>query len=425
MLLNATVNISVFFDSDPNVEDYYYYSNFLDSNDTTENIVLNTNNNINSNTNNNNINSPEESNHSNTTKTIIIGLLLSIMILVSVVGNSLVCVAVFKVKQMRKIGNFYLVSLAIADLLVSLLVMTFALANDIMGEWVFGRPFCNVWISLDVMCSTASILNLCAISLDRYIHIRDPLHYENWMTKKRTAIIISVVWVCSFLISFLPIHLGWHSPDAASTQRTGCDLDINPIYAVISSTISFIIPCIVMLSIYCKLYSTAQQHVRNIRRTYACERYDGSLSDHKAAITLGIIMGVFLLCWTPFFVVNLTSAACKTCIPPLAFKILTWLGYANSSLNPIIYSIFNTDFREAFRRVILPNSYTANDDGYTYAPNNKEVTVSTNSTSKTITQNGSRKDSKTRLISEQSPLVKSAENKTVALVPSKPSQSKK
>ncbi|XP_014775295.1 dopamine receptor 1 [Octopus bimaculoides] len=401
MLLNATVNISVFFDSDQNVEDYYYYSNFLDSNDTTENIILNTNNNINSNINNNNINSPEETNHSNTTKTIIIGLLLSIVILVSVVGNSLVCAAVFKVKQMRKIGNFYLVSLAIADLLVSLLVMTFALANDIMGEWVFGRPFCNVWISLDVMCSTASILNLCAISLDRYIHIRDPLHYENWMTKKRTAIIISIVWVCSFLISFLPIHLGWHSPEAASTQLTGCDLDINPIYAVISSTISFIIPCIVMLSIYCKLYSTAQQHVRNIRRTYACERYDGSLSDHKAAITLGIIMGVFLLCWTPFFVVNLTSAACKTCIPPLAFKILTWLGYANSSLNPIIYSIFNTDFREAFRRVILPNSYTSNDDGYTYAPNNKEVTVSTNSSSKTITQNGSRKDSKTRLISEQ------------------------
>uniref|UniRef100_A0A0L8H5P3 G-protein coupled receptors family 1 profile domain-containing protein n=1 Tax=Octopus bimaculoides TaxID=37653 RepID=A0A0L8H5P3_OCTBM len=386
---------------DQNVEDYYYYSNFLDSNDTTENIILNTNNNINSNINNNNINSPEETNHSNTTKTIIIGLLLSIVILVSVVGNSLVCAAVFKVKQMRKIGNFYLVSLAIADLLVSLLVMTFALANDIMGEWVFGRPFCNVWISLDVMCSTASILNLCAISLDRYIHIRDPLHYENWMTKKRTAIIISIVWVCSFLISFLPIHLGWHSPEAASTQLTGCDLDINPIYAVISSTISFIIPCIVMLSIYCKLYSTAQQHVRNIRRTYACERYDGSLSDHKAAITLGIIMGVFLLCWTPFFVVNLTSAACKTCIPPLAFKILTWLGYANSSLNPIIYSIFNTDFREAFRRVILPNSYTSNDDGYTYAPNNKEVTVSTNSSSKTITQNGSRKDSKTRLISEQ------------------------
>ena len=380
MLTNATWNFSVFLESGSDQEDYYYM-NFIESNDT---------------------NLAKGKTPSSVAETVVIGVFLSIIILISIVGNSLVCVAVFKVRQMRKIGNFYLVSLAIADLLVSLLVMTFALANDIMEEWVFGRSFCSVWISLDIMCSTASILNLCAISLDRYIHIRDPLHYENWMTKKRTAIIITLVWVCSFLISFLPIHLGWHKPDSAVTNTEGCQFDINSVYAVISSTVSFIIPCIVMLSIYCKLYSTAQQHVRNIRRTYACERYDGSLSDHKAAITLGIIMGVFLLCWTPFFVVNLTAAACKTCVPPLAFKILTWLGYANSSLNPIIYSIFNTDFREAFRRIILPNSYTSNDDSYMYAPSSRDVQVSTNSASqKTLSQNGSRKDSKTRLISEQ------------------------
>lgn len=382
MLRNATWNSSVFLDSGSDQEDYYYM-NFLESNDT---LTI----------------PAKGKTPSSVAETVVIGVFLSIIILISIVGNSLVCVAVFKVRQMRKIGNFYLVSLAIADLLVSLLVMTFALANDIMEKWVFGQSFCSVWISLDIMCSTASILNLCAISLDRYIHIRDPLHYENWMTKKRTAIIITLVWVCSFLISFVPIHLGWHKPASAVTHTEGCQFDINQIYAVISSTVSFIVPCIVMLSIYCKLYSTAQQHVRNIRRTYACERYDGSLSDHKAAITLGIIMGVFLLCWTPFFVVNLTAAACKTCVPPLAFKILTWLGYANSSLNPIIYSIFNTDFREAFRRIILPNSFTSNDDSYMYAPSSRDVQVSTNSTSqKNLSQNGSRKDSKTRLISEQ------------------------
>lgn len=380
MLTNSTWNISVFPDSGSDQEDYYYM-NFLESNDT--------------------LSIPAKGKTpSSVAESVAIGVFLSIIILISIVGNSLVCVAVFKVRQMRKIGNFYLVSLAIADLLVSLLVMTFALANDIMEEWVFGHSFCSVWISLDIMCSTASILNLCAISLDRYIHIRDPLHYENWMTKKRTAIIITLVWVCSCLISFLPIHLGWHKPDSALSHTEGCQFDINPVYAVISSTVSFIIPCVVMLSIYCKLYSTAQQHVRNIRRTYACERYDGSLSDHKAAITLGIIMGVFLLCWTPFFVVNLTAAACKTCVPPLAFKIITWLGYANSSLNPIIYSIFNTDFREAFRRIILPASCTSNDDSYMYAPSSRDAQVSTTS-NKAPSQNGSRKDSKTRLITEQ------------------------
>jgi len=76
------------------------------------------------------------------------------------------------------------------------------------------------------------------------------------------------------------------------------------------------------------------------------------VSDHKAAVTLGIIMGVFLICWVPFFCVNIVAAFCKTCIPPIMFKCLTWLGYSNSAFNPIIYSIFNLEFREAFQKIL-------------------------------------------------------------------------
>lgn len=76
------------------------------------------------------------------------------------------------------------------------------------------------------------------------------------------------------------------------------------------------------------------------------------LQEHKAAITIGIIMGVFLLCWAPFFVVNVTAGLCPQCISPLLFKVLTWLGYSNSAFNPIIYSIFNVEFREAFQKTL-------------------------------------------------------------------------
>lgn len=76
------------------------------------------------------------------------------------------------------------------------------------------------------------------------------------------------------------------------------------------------------------------------------------VSDHKAAITVGVIMGVFLICWVPFFCVNIVAAFCKTCIGGQTFKILSWLGYSNSAFNPIIYSIFNTEFREAFKRIL-------------------------------------------------------------------------
>lgn len=92
-------------------------------------------------------------------------------------GNVLVCWAICADRRLRKLGNLFIVSLAVADLLVSGIVMTFALANDLMGYWAFGPQFCDAWIAMDVMCSTASILNLCAISLDRFIHIKDPLRY--------------------------------------------------------------------------------------------------------------------------------------------------------------------------------------------------------------------------------------------------------
>ncbi|KAL0276765.1 UNVERIFIED_CONTAM: hypothetical protein PYX00_004266 [Menopon gallinae] len=97
------------------------------------------------------------------------------MIFMSIAGNILVCIAIYTDRGLRRIGNLFLASLAIADLFVASLVMTFAVVNDLLEYWMFGSQFCDTWIAFDVMGSTASILNLCAISLDRYIHIKDPL----------------------------------------------------------------------------------------------------------------------------------------------------------------------------------------------------------------------------------------------------------
>lgn len=80
------------------------------------------------------------------------------------------------------------------------------------------------------------------------------------------------------------------------------------------------------------------------------------VSEHKAAITVGVIMGVFLICWVPFFCVNIVAAFCKTCINGRTFKILSWLGYSNSAFNPIIYSIFNKEFRTAFKRILTSSN---------------------------------------------------------------------
>ncbi|XP_062702906.1 dopamine receptor 1 isoform X1 [Aedes albopictus] len=323
-----------------------------------------------------------------------LGVFLSIVIFLSVAGNILVCIAIYTERSLRRIGNLFLASLAIADLFVASLVMTFAGVNDLLGYWIFGAQFCDTWVAFDVMCSTASILNLCAISLDRYIHIKDPLRYGRWVTRRVAIGTIVVIWLLAALVSFVPISLDLHRDKRDETDTSliingvkyeTCALDLTPTYAVVSSCISFYVPCIVMIGIYCRLYCYAQKHVKSIRAVtrpgeISEKRYRSirrpkpsknklklrqlahhasspyHVSDHKAAITVGVIMGVFLVCWVPFFCVNIIAAFCKTCIGPQTFKVLSWLGYSNSAFNPIIYSIFNTEFREAFKRILTTRS---------------------------------------------------------------------
>ncbi|XP_050085047.1 dopamine receptor 1 isoform X1 [Anopheles aquasalis] len=323
-----------------------------------------------------------------------LGVFLSIVIFLSVAGNILVCIAIYTERSLRRIGNLFLASLAIADLFVASLVMTFAGVNDLLGYWIFGAQFCDTWVAFDVMCSTASILNLCAISLDRYIHIKDPLRYGRWVTRRVAIGTIAVIWLLAALVSFVPVSLDLHRDKRDKTDTSlkingvkyeTCALDLTPTYAVVSSCISFYVPCIVMIGIYCRLYCYAQKHVKSIRavtrpgeiseKRYRSIRRPKSaknklklrqlaqhasspyhVSDHKAAITVGVIMGVFLICWVPFFCVNIIAAFCKTCIGQQTFKVLSWLGYSNSAFNPIIYSIFNTEFREAFKRILTSRS---------------------------------------------------------------------
>lgn len=120
----------------------------------------------------------------------------------------------------------------------------------------------------------ASILNLAAISLDRYVHIKDPLRYGRWVNKRSILGVIAVVWILAGLISFVPISLDLHRADKSEEppdmsdseqQLPTCALDLSPTYAVVSSCVSFYLPCFVMVGIYCRLYLYARKHVKNIK----------------------------------------------------------------------------------------------------------------------------------------------------------------
>ncbi|KAG7243226.1 hypothetical protein INR49_012434, partial [Caranx melampygus] len=136
-------------------------------------------------------------------------MLYSLLILAIVFGNVLVCLAVLRERSLQTTTNYLVVSLAVADLLVASLVMPWAVYLEVVGgAWLFSRLYCNIFVTLDVMMCTASILNLCAISIDRYTAVVMPVLYNTThRSRKRVFAMIATVWVLAFAVSLVSFYL--------------------------------------------------------------------------------------------------------------------------------------------------------------------------------------------------------------------------
>ncbi|EDW58939.2 uncharacterized protein Dvir_GJ10602, partial [Drosophila virilis] len=200
------------------------------------------------------------------------GFIFSSIILAAVLGNALVIISVQRNRKLRVITNYFVVSLAMADMLVALCAMTFNASVELSGgKWMFGPFMCNVYNSLDVYFSTASILHLCCISVDRYYAIVRPLEYPLNMTHRTVCFMLANVWILPALISFTPIFLGWYTTAEhlreISLHPDQCSFVVNKAYALISSSVSFWIPGVVMLVMYWRIFKEAVRQRKALSRT--------------------------------------------------------------------------------------------------------------------------------------------------------------
>ncbi|XP_050314161.1 octopamine receptor Oamb [Anthonomus grandis grandis] len=483
----------------------------------------------------------ENVNWINATALLKLAILLSIDVLV-IVGNCLVIAAVLCSSKLKLAAtNIFIASLAVADLMVGVVVLPFSSVWEVFKVWTFGWIWCRIWLAVDVWMCTASILNLCAISLDRYVAVTRPITYPSIMSKSRAKMLVAGLWVLSFVICFPPL-VGWEDSKSAKSESNASLLEDNPDcpwkcelinesgYVVYSALGSFYIPMFVMLFFYWRIYKAAVRTTQAINQGFKITGPSGNRFEHqrltlrihrgrgsstkasygspngssytattnssaspsprrshdrkhervkisvsypsnenmssassspqlltvtptspstshpsyvvhysvngkdlsntvpcltqntendnylkvnrcigklnskrrsnsvdsgqrarsaspcrsdetensgksklttrrmgkrnikaqvkrfrmetKAAKTLGIIVGGFIVCWLPFFSMYLVRAFCKDCINPLVFSILFWLGYCNSAINPLIYALFSKDFRFAFKKII-------------------------------------------------------------------------
>lgn len=186
---------------------------------------------------------------------VLIGGVLTMLTLSTICGNLLVVISVCFVKKLRQPSNYLIVSLALADLSVALAVMPFVSITDLIGgQWVFGQFFCNVFIAMDVMCCTASIMTLCVISIDRYLGITKPLTYPVRQNGCCMAKMVLSVWLLSASITLPPLF-GW-----AQNVNDGrvCLISQDFGYTVYSTAVAFYIPMSVMLIMYYRIYRAAK-----------------------------------------------------------------------------------------------------------------------------------------------------------------------
>lgn len=344
---------------------------------------------------------------------IILCITLGTIILLTIAGNTLVIVSIVKEKSLQCVGNSLVVSLAVADLLVACLVMPFAVISEVAEKWPYGTVLCDLWTCFDVLCCTASILHLLAIALHRYWSVTK-LDYIRKRNGFRTGCMISAAWAIACTVS-LPPAIGWKDPDfgrrVLEDKRCLVSQDVG--YQVFATFSTFYGPLSLTLFLYWRIYKVAKQRIRNrpgnrvvlgtqkvsaqnlappalemspkSELSVSVQDSDNSTvngstagnsntttpihqkkrrkktkrssieakREKKAAKILAIITGVFVVCWLPFFLMALIMPFCPNLeISNLAASILLWLGYINSMINPIIYTIFSPDFRSAFRKLL-------------------------------------------------------------------------
>ncbi|XP_017266027.1 adenosine A2a receptor b [Kryptolebias marmoratus] len=303
-----------------------------------------------------------------------IGLELLIALL-AVAGNVLVCWAVCLNSNLQSITNFFVVSLAVADIAVGLLAIPFAITISVgFCADFYGCLFIACFV---LVLTQSSIFSLLAIAIDRYIAIKNPLRYHSLVTGQRAKFIIALCWILSVGIGLTPMfgwNTGWNS-SITTEGNISCPEGMTQCLFEKVVTLNYmvyfnffgcvLVPLLVMLVIYVNIFMVALRQLRlmNVKVEHTLtpgQKVPASSSSRSvlqkevhAAKSLAIIVGLFALCWLPLHIINCFNHLCQGCKRPhiWVMNIAIILSHANSVVNPFIYAYRIREFRQTFRKI--------------------------------------------------------------------------
>lgn len=280
---------------------------------------------------------------------------LSVSCIIGIIGNTLVIGAIMVSKKLRTTGNMFIVNLAIADFVVVGIVEPFNMVGIIVGSSFF---IDNIWMchTVAIICVLAcvcSMMNLAAISINRYIMINKQKYYSRIFTKNKTIFYCCFLWLIAFLVE-LPNLVGWggHTFDL---KTLGCSFDrLHSFpYVIFLSIVALWLPLSLIMFCYVKIYL----YVRNSRRQLAKtmnkltkNKKKRQKEDVHLARTFFIVFLSFLFCWAPYDITLFFDRDDQW--PNWLYVVFLQIGHFNSSLNSILYGATNKRFREGYKEFI-------------------------------------------------------------------------
>ncbi|XP_055360759.1 trace amine-associated receptor 13c-like [Betta splendens] len=265
--------------------------------------------------------------------------------------NLLVIIAISHYRQLRSPTNLLLLSLAVSDFLVGFLVMPVEILT-MYTCWVLGDLMCALYFFIPVILISASVGSMVLISLDRYVAVCDPLRYSSRITDKIAIVSVSLCWTCSVFYSIFLLYDNLQHPGRYNSCYGECVVIIN---GDVDLFVAFIIPIAVIIVLYVRVFVVAVSQARATHSNVAAvtELSMSRLirkSELKAGRTLGVVVVVFLMCYSPYYCLCLTAG--DILIGSSTEALMSFVMYFNSCLNPVIYVLFYPWFRKAVKHIV-------------------------------------------------------------------------
>uniref|UniRef100_A0A8C3NP30 Melatonin receptor 1B n=3 Tax=Passeriformes TaxID=9126 RepID=A0A8C3NP30_9PASS len=286
----------------------------------------------------------------------VVPVLSSVLIFTTVVdilGNLLVILSVFKNRKLRNSGNAFVVSLAVADLVVALYPYPLVLLAIFHNGWTLGETHCKASGFVMGLSVIGSIFNITAIAINRYCYICHSFAYDKVYSCWNTMLYVSLVWILTVIATVPNFFVGSLKYDPRIYSCTFVQT-ASSYYTIAVVVIHFIVPITIVSFCYLRIWVLVLQ----VRRRVKSETKPRlKPSDFRNFLTMFVVFVIFAFCWAPLNFIGLAVAIDPTemapKVPEWLFIISYLMAYFNSCLNAIIYGLLNQNFRNEYKRILM------------------------------------------------------------------------